>query len=790
MTAGIRARDLRLVPIAIGVWAAALVCAFLPGTAWWCAAGGALVGGAAFGRLARAHKGGVARAGGGLLAVVALAATATAMTAGFAMPQRSSAAELDGRVIDVYAEISSSSAAGSDGRLWFDAQTSHAGIPSGPEPLTVPIRIGVERVPGLDLGAAIRVTGQVKVTDPGERAALVMFGTEVEVLTPAQGIFGVAAQVREDFVERAIRLPEPGAGLLPGLAVGDTRAVTQELDDAMLASGLSHLTAVSGANCAIVVGAVFWLVSLCGGGRTLRVVIALTALAAFVVLVTPEPSVIRAAVMAAVAMLTVLCGRPSAGLGVLCLAVAAILIADPWLAATPGFALSAAATAALIVLAPPLARGLARWMPWPIALAIAIPLAAQLVCGPIIAMFSEQQSIIAIVANMVAGPAAPIATVIGLLACLAASVPPLADLLAVCAWLPAAWISTTATVSAGLPNAQVAVIPGIPAALLVAVLSAAIGVVLSVDGIAARRGVRRVSIVVLVVAVALAGARMLLTGPLVGTTVPEAWAIAACDVGQGDALVVRSEQQVALIDTGMETEPLSTCLNALGVGRIDLLVLTHFDADHVGAAASVVGRVGTVLHGPVGETEDAHLLSDLEDGGATLVEASTGMRGTLGAASWTVLWPRKDSAAFPAGNDASVVVEFDGGEVPRSLFLGDLSATPQRMLRDQLRGTYAVVKVAHHGSADQDTGLYELLRPAVAIFSAGADNDYGHPRAETLALLEAVGAVALRTDQQGRILVGEVGDELMLWSERAAEPDESGQPAAPADDPVDVDDPR
>src|SRR5690606_4089868 len=148
---------------------------------------------------------------------------------------------------------------------------------------------------------------------------------------PAEGVLGLAAGVRSDFVERAVRLPEPGAGLLPGLAVGDTRAVSEELNDWMLTSGLSHLTAVSGANCAIVVAAVFWLVALCGGGRALRVLIALAALAAFVVLVTPEPSVIRAATMAALAMLTVLLGRPSAGTSVLSLAVTVILVGDPWL---------------------------------------------------------------------------------------------------------------------------------------------------------------------------------------------------------------------------------------------------------------------------------------------------------------------------------------------------------------------------------------------------------------------------------------------------------------------------
>ncbi len=124
--------------------------------------------------------------------------------------------------------------------------------------------------------------------------------------------------------------------------------MTPALNEDMRISGLSHLTAVSGANCAIVVGALFWLTAVCGGGRGMRVGLSLAGLAGFVVLVTPEPSVIRAGVMAAVGMLTVLLGRPSAGAGMLSLCATGILLADPWLAATPGFALSVVASGALI----------------------------------------------------------------------------------------------------------------------------------------------------------------------------------------------------------------------------------------------------------------------------------------------------------------------------------------------------------------------------------------------------------------------------------------------------------
>ncbi|WP_235201355.1 hypothetical protein [Microbacterium sp. CH12i] len=232
---GTRVRDLRLVPLALTVWGVALLCVFLPVVSWWCV--GAGVAGAAVALALLLHRRGEAPGRGGLFVVVALAVAATAMTAGFATPQREAAAELDGRAVEVTAEVSSSSSTGSDGRVWFDAQTRVVGTPGSPQALVVPVRIGVERIPGLELGAIILVTGQAKVTDAGERAALVLFGVNAEIVTSAQGVFGVAAQVREEFVARAVTLPEPGAGLLPGLAVGDTRAVSEELNDAMLTSG-------------------------------------------------------------------------------------------------------------------------------------------------------------------------------------------------------------------------------------------------------------------------------------------------------------------------------------------------------------------------------------------------------------------------------------------------------------------------------------------------------------------------------------------------------------------------
>lgn len=744
----------------------ALVCVFAPAAAGWVALGSGVAMIAVVAGLRRRSRSDASRMA---LALVVLAGmVAVCITAIAMLPARDRAASWDGRVVEATGEVSSSASLGLDGRLWMEVQLTGIGPPGAVRAASAPVRIGIDPAEGFDLGARVTVTGEAAVTEPGERAALVVFASSAEVVRPAQGVFAVAADLRSVFIDRARRLPEPGAGLLPGLAVGDTRAVSADLTEQMKASGLSHLTAVSGANCAIVVGAMFWLTALCGGGRRTRVVVAVLGLSGFIVLVTPEPSVIRAGVMAGVAMLALLLGRPSAGAGMLALSATGILLVDPWLAASAGFALSVAASGALILLAPHLARGMRRWLPVPLALAIAVPLSAQLVCGPIIALFADSQSLIGLAANLLAAPAAPIATVIGMLACLAAPIAPLADLLTASAWLPTSWIAATAEVSSAVPLAQIAVPSGIPSAAVVGTVSAAIAVVL-VGGPPSTGGRRLRALAGMIVAIVVAvfGARVLLDGPLASSTTPEGWSIAACDVGQGDALLVRSAGEVMLIDTGPEPEPLAECLRSLGIDRIDLLVLTHFDLDHAGGVEAVRGRVGAVVHGVVGESADDRMLDHLAAGGATITPAVAGLRGALGEAEWKVLWPQREATAFPPGNDLSVIVEVGGGDVPRALFLGDLSAEAQRMLSRaaHIRGEFDVVKVAHHGSADQDAGLYETLSPAVALISVGKDNDYGHPREEILSILEAAGAHVVRTDVRGRVLLAERDGELQVWTE-------------------------
>ena len=169
-------------------------------------------------------------------------------------------------------------------------------------------------------------------------------------------------------------LPDAERGLLPGLVVGDTSRLDPGLREDFRTVGLTHLTAVSGTNVAIVTGAVLLLARRLGLGLRAGPVLAAVALAGFVVLARPSPSVLRAAVMGVVGLLALSSGNRTAAMPALAAAVVVLVLWDPDLAATPGFALSVLATGGLLVLAPGWRAALARRMPGWLADALAVPL--------------------------------------------------------------------------------------------------------------------------------------------------------------------------------------------------------------------------------------------------------------------------------------------------------------------------------------------------------------------------------------------------------------------------------
>ncbi|MBB5632268.1 competence protein ComEC [Cryobacterium mesophilum] len=631
-------------------------------------------------------------------------------------------------------------------------------------------------IPAIGVGGVVEASGTIVLADDGDEVRFLVFARgSPRVVAEPPWYLAWSTTLRAGFRAEAANLPGDGGALLPGLAIGDTSAVSPALDTAMKATSLSHLTAVSGANCAVVVALVMLVGRGVGASRRIRIAVSLVVLAGFVVLVTPDASVLRAAVMATIVLGSMSAGRPASGLPVLSLAVVALLALDPWLSRDFGFILSVLATAGLLTLAGPLARILGRWLPTPLAVLISIPLAAQLACQPVLILLNPAIPVYGVVANLLAEPAAPVATVLGLIGCAGITIiEPVGRVVTVIAWLPSAWIAAIARFFAEAPGAQAPwLADGWGLAALAAVTAAIVFVVL-------RPGWRHSRTVAAALVLCLVGYVGAVAGAQLAhrASVPPGWQIAACDIGQGDAVVVRSLGEVALIDTGPSPELLDDCLDELGIGRIQLLILSHYDLDHVGGTDGVLGRVDRAIVGPVSDASDERLRTMLRNGGAQVDEVARGDTGMLGEFRWEVLWPPARLGTIQPGNPASVTVTFDGvGECASgclsSLFLGDLGEEAQsRMLGAAHPGVVDVVKVAHHGSADQCERLYDAVRARVGIISVGAGNTYGHPTDALLGILRRAGTIVTRTDLEGMVLLSPApGGGVAVWTQHPPDRD-------------------
>lgn len=620
------------------------------------------------------------------------------------------------------------------------------------------------------LGERLRFDSTLVGDPSAARAPLLIAEGPPEVLSSPPWWLGWADAVRRAFRDVADGLPGDGGDLLTGLVVGDDSELPHDLEQAMLDTGLTHLTAVSGANCAIVVGAGVAVAAAAGAGLRSRLVIGGALLVTFVVLVTPQPSVLRAAAMAAVVLVSTGLGRSRQGLAALALAVVVLLVAEPALAVSAGFALSVAATAGLLLVAAPAAALLARVMPRWLAAVIAVPIAAQVACQPILFLLEPSIALYAVPANLLAEPAAAFTTITGSVLCvLAPFCPPLAGIAGWIPWVGSSWIAAVARTLSSLPGAviQPEGAPLVVAPLVALCCAAAVaGIVVLARRPRLGAGLLAGSLVVVLAAAAIGVGRTVARS----VSIPGDWLVAACDIGQGDALVLRSAGHVALIDAGPDPALLEACLERLSVSRLDLVVLTHYDHDHVGGASAVVGRAGDVIVGPDPSGRGARLRDALTAGGARILPAARGHHGVLGDLRWDVLWPRGGSR--DEGNDASVTLLVTGAL--RMLFLGDLSESAQDRLRSAgPLPTVDVVKVSHHGSADQSEALYREVHATVGLISVGAGNDYGHPTERLLGILESVGTAALRTDLGGLLLVAGTPGRITMWSERA--PPEAGR---------------
>lgn len=552
-------------------------------------------------------------------------------------------------------------------------------------------------------------------------------------------------------------LGRDAAGLLPGLVVGDTSALPQTVVDEFRRAGLSHLTAVSGANLAIVSGAVLLLMRLLTAGPVLSAAAAGLALLGFVVLAGPEPSVLRAAVMGAITLLALVLGRDRSALPALAGTVIGLLILTPALASSPGFALSVAATAALVLVAPLWAAELhARGVPVGIAEALAVPAAAQVAAAPLVAALSGRVSLVAVGANLLAGPVVAPATVLGVVATvLMPWASPVAEILIGLAGPALGWILLVARHAAAVPGGTVSWPSGTAGGLLlVAVLIAVLAALRS------QRLRRTFAVVVLVAVVVIVPVRIVRPGwPAAG------WSLVACDVAQGDSLVLTTgtEGSAVVVDTGPKAAVTDACLRRLGVTRVPLVVLTHLHTDHTGGLAGVLDdrRVGAIAIGGLREPEWAvrEVRKLAREADVPIVRLPAGRRLRWPELTLDVLAPAPPLLAGLTEdelNDGSLVI-MARTRAGRALLTGDVELRAQSWLLSSGADLAAdILKVPHHGSRYTAPEFLRAVHPRIALVSVGHGNDYGHPSSAVLGALRRGGTTVARTDREGDIAV--VGD--------------------------------
>lgn len=558
----------------------------------------------------------------------------------------------------------------------------------------------------------------------------------------------VRQRVRDALFER---VADPGAaGVLAGLAIGDQASIERDDWRVFRDTGTAHLMAISGLHVTMfawlagaLVGAL-WR----GSERLMLWLPAPTAArwggvavaAAYAVFAGWGVPAQRTVWMLAAAALIVSLGWRWPWLLVLLAAAVVVSVADPWALLQPGFWLSFVAVGLLLASEPAGARAAAALAGWrarawaPLRAALRTQVVASVGLAPLTLLLFQQVSLVGLLANLVAVPL--VTLVITPLALLGVLAPPLWDL---AAWLVAGLTGALAWLAerpAAVWHAAVAPRWAQAAALLAAALA-----------------VMPLPWRLRLLAVPLA---LPLLWPAPERLPPGRFELLAADVGQGTAVLLRTRGHVLLYDTGPRywregdagERVLVPLLRALGVHRIDVLMLSHGDADHAGGAASVlaalpVRRIDSSL--PHGHALRARPLAQRR--------CDAGTHWQWDGVRFEVLHPLAADHARPLRPNAlSCVLRVVDGEGRAALLAGDIGAAQEAALVARLGSGLRseVLLVPHHGSRGSSSpGFVDAVAPRVALVQAGRGNRHGHPAAEVVARYAAGGTTVLRSEDCG-----------------------------------------
>jgi competence protein ComEC len=548
-------------------------------------------------------------------------------------------------------------------------------------------------------------------------------------------------------------------GLAEALLLAQKSGLGRETRSRFVAAGLVHLLAISGMHVGLIAAGVLFLGE--GAGlprrRARRTAVAVTAL--YVLFLGAPSAALRALLQATLLLMSAELQRPAEPFTLLATAGLIIGLLDPMALLDPGFQLSFAGMVGLIGWRRPFHDALPAAWPRYVREGVAVGLAASALTTPVAALHFGTASWIGIPGSLVAVPLLS-AALAGLVAALAVALLTGADRgpHALLADLPLRGLEVVAEACARVPGGH----GYLSAVTVLALLLATAGAILLHRRFHTRRPLLRLAL-----AAALALAMVAWAPALVRTGGGGALAIHAIDVGQGDAYAIRTPGgRWLLVDAGPRTprsdagrDRVVPFLLRHGVRRVDAMILTHPDSDHMGGAMAIMDALDVPLVVdlglPAGKVLFIDLLGAARQAGQRWVAGTAGLTFEVDGVRFHVLYPMPGFDATLATNDLSMVLRVEYGSFS-ALFMGDATIAVEEFLvarhGDRLRST--VLKVGHHGSTTS-TGelLLRTVQPELALISNGRRNMYGHPAPSVVRRLEQHQVRVLRTDQLGDITV-------------------------------------
>lgn len=598
-------------------------------------------------------------------------------------------------------------------------------------------------------GERLRVTGQLEALDASDWGRSRFMKGEVgslrirrvlERIPTASG--DAVAGIRSAALERIDPDGSDGRALIAGVVCGRTTELAQtEANDLFARCGLSHLVAVSGSHLAYIAVLLQAVLGALGAARARRMAALVITMGLYVLFTGGAASAVRSVVMVVCSYASLLGGRRSHALSGLSLTACALAVLDPGIAFDLGFQLSAASVLFILVFGRYAVWLLRRLgLPQAVADPLALTLVAQWATCPLTLPVFGQLSLIAPIANLVAGPLMTALLVVGLLTVpVATAVPALVGLLAAPEGLANASIFAARALG-DLPFAAVAV-QAQPWQLIAPYAAALAAYALWRPW---RAWQLRAALAIALGAVGVHVARWCLFAPP---------AVTVLDVGQADAILVRDGSKTLLVDAGVD-EQAAAALARNHVFALDAVVITHWDRDHWGGLPAIlqtvpVGRL-VVAEGATRAMPEEVRASFTGE----VIEVGAGDLLRAGGFACRVVWPRQAVAGEQNGESVCLDVFYDeGGRRLRALLTGDTELEAERIYAQEV-GDIDMLKVGHHGSKiSVDLPLLETLDPEIAVASAGEGNSYGHPSAACTDAVEAYGARFACTMEVGDVIV-------------------------------------